>query len=178
MLEPAIRTQENRPVVSAPEKPVNRLDDSDPLMAIERMLAAAAMAGICLISFGNVVVRYATNVSFAFTEEYSVFLLLLMTFVGGSAAFAANAHIRIGILADNKRHLRPAFLLLSALATLFVLGLLVFYGTRLTWDQYRFGDLSAGLGHPTWIYTVWMPALALLMIVRVLQRLRRDLKAL
>ena len=62
---------------------------------IEEALGAAAMALICLISFGNVVVRYATNISFAFTEEYSVFLLVFMTFVGASAAFASNEHIRI-----------------------------------------------------------------------------------
>jgi len=151
--------------------------DGDRLLTVERVLAAAAMGAICLISFGNVVVRYTTNFSFAFTEEYSVFLLLLMTLVGGSAAFATHAHIRIGILADNSHRFASVFTLLAALATLLVLGLLVYYGARLTWDQYRFDELSAGLGNPTWIYTIWMPVLTLLMIARVLRRLRQDLKA-
>ena len=69
---------------------------------IEEALGAAAMALICLISFANVVARYATNVSFAFTEEYSAFLLVFMTFVGASAAFAANEHVRITFFVNRQ----------------------------------------------------------------------------
>ena len=47
-------------------------------------------------------------------------------------------------------------------------GLIVWYGARLAWDQYRFEELSAGLGVPTWIYTIWMPLLSLLILGRIL----------
>ena len=46
---------------------------------IERAVAAACMALLCIITFVNVVTRYLTNASFAFTEEVSVFLLVLLT---------------------------------------------------------------------------------------------------
>ena len=151
-------------------------EDGDRLSTIERSLAAAAMGAICLISLGNVIVRYFTNFSFAFTEEYSVFLLFLMTFVGSSAAFSMRSHIRIGILADRAGALRKPLAFIAGLVTLFVLGALLYYGALRTVDQYRFDELSAGLGHPTWIYTVWMPALTLLMMVRVVQRLWKDLR--
>jgi len=39
----------------------------------EAWLASVALIAICLISLGNVIVRYATDASFAFTEEFSVF---------------------------------------------------------------------------------------------------------
>ena len=42
---------------------------------VEEGIAAIAMALICVITFANVLVRYLTNVSFAFTEEVSVFLM-------------------------------------------------------------------------------------------------------
>ena len=62
---------------------------------LDEALAALAMALICAISLANVVVRYLTDVSFAFTEEFSVFLLVFMTLVGSAVAFATDGHIRI-----------------------------------------------------------------------------------
>ena len=68
---------------------------------IEEFLAATAMALICLITFANVLVRYLTDESFAFTEEFSVFLMVVLTFVGASAAFAKNSHIRMSFLVEK-----------------------------------------------------------------------------
>jgi TRAP-type C4-dicarboxylate transport system permease small subunit len=138
---------------------------------IEEALAAAAMAAICLISFGNVVVRYATNASFAFTEEFSVFLLVFMTFVGASAAFAGNEHIRITFLTDR---LPPALRwlceLVTLVATTLMFALIVWYGARVTYAEWFWGETSPGLGNPTWIYTIWLPVLSLAIILRVLGR--------
>lgn len=138
---------------------------------IEEALGAAAMAAICLISFGNVVARYFTNVSFAFTEEFSVFLLAFMTFVGASAAFATNEHIRITFLVDR---VSPAWRfvceMLALLATTAMFGLIVYYGARVTYDEWFWRETSPGLGNPVWLYTIWLPVLSLAIILRVLGR--------
>ena len=138
---------------------------------IEEALAAAAMAAICLISFGNVVVRYATNVSFAFTEEFSVFLLVFMTFVGASAAFAGNDHIRITFLLDRlPPPLRWLCELVTLMATTLMFALIVYYGARVSYSEWYWGETSPGLGNPVWIYTIWLPVLSLAIILRVLGR--------
>jgi TRAP-type C4-dicarboxylate transport system permease small subunit len=138
---------------------------------IEEALAAAAIGLIALISFANVVVRYLTNVSFAFTEEYSVFLLVFMTFVGASLAFATDGHVRIAFF---EQRLPPALRLacrtVALAATLLILGMVLWYGAVLTWDQWRWEETSPGLGNPQWIYTVWLPLLALACILRVAGR--------
>ena len=138
---------------------------------IEEALAAAAMAAICLISFGNVVVRYATNVSFAFTEEFSIFLLVFMTFVGGSAAFAANEHIRIIFFLQR---MPPALRRLSEAVTLIattaMFALIVYYGGKVSFEEWTWGETSPGLGYPAWIYTIWLPLLSVVIILRVLGR--------
>lgn len=140
-------------------------------IGIERSLGAAAMALICLISFGNVVVRYTTDVSFAFTEEFSVFLLVFMTFVGTSLAFATNEHIRITFLRDR---LGPRGRLVcdlaAALASFAMFALIVWYGGLLTWDEFRFDETSPGLGYPNWIYTIWLPGLGVVILLRILGR--------
>ena len=65
---------------------------------LERLLATLAILVIGLISLANVVVRYLTGGSFAFTEEFSVFLLVVLTFAGASVALRRNGHIRIAML--------------------------------------------------------------------------------
>ncbi|MBK0329618.1 TRAP transporter small permease [Rhodobacteraceae bacterium F11138] len=138
---------------------------------IEEALGAIAMAAICLISFGNVVVRYATNVSFAFTEEYSVFLLVFMTFVGASAAFASNQHIRITFLLDR---LPPRLYwvceMITLAATTLMFSLVLYYGARVTYSEWYWEETTPGLGNPSWIYTIWMPILCVAILLRVLGR--------
>ena len=143
-------------------------------MRLEEALGAAAMALIFLISIGNVVVRYATDISFAFTEEFSVFLLVFMTFVGASLAVATDSHIRIAFFRDR---LGPRGSLicdaLSLLASTALFALIVWHGAVLTHDDLYWGETSPGLGLPRWIYTIWLPVLSLAIVVRLVLRLVR-----
>ena len=138
---------------------------------IDEILGAAAMAVICLISFSNVVVRYATDISFAFTEEFSVFLLVFMTLIGTALAFATGEHIRIGFFVERMgRRCRGLAAAASLLATVIVFSLVLYYGAGFAYDQWEFEETSAGLGYPSWIYSIWLPILAAVILYRVLQR--------
>jgi TRAP-type transport system small permease protein len=138
---------------------------------IEEALGAAALGAICLISLGNVIVRYATNMSFGFTEEFSVFLLVFMTFVGASVAFAANQHIRITFFRDRlPAPLRWLADLVTLIVTLAMFGLIAYYGALVSYDEWKWGETTPGLGYPSWIYTIWLPILAGAIILRVLGR--------
>ncbi|WP_084327725.1 TRAP transporter small permease [Salinarimonas rosea] len=153
------------------EPPESRAPHARVPVRIEEALGALAMALIVAISFGNVVVRYLTNVSFAFTEEFSVFLLVFMTFVGASAAFATNEHIRITFFLDL---MRPRARLLAEAVTLFattaMFALVVYYGAQVTYDEWYWEETSPGLGYPAWIYTIWLPLLSLAILGRVVGR--------
>lgn len=138
---------------------------------LERILAILALVIISLISLGNVLVRYVTNASFAFTEEISVFLLVVLTFSGASVALRRNGHIRIGLL---ERALsggpRRALIIFQGLAGAIVLGLITWYGGKLALEEYQWGSQSPGLGLPQWWYLVWLPILAALMLLRLVQQ--------
>lgn len=149
---------------------------------IEKALAALAMGLVCLISFANVVVRYATNISFAFTEEFSVFLLVFMTFVGAAAAFAVDGHIRITFFVDRMPPVwRWLCELVSAVATTLLFTLIIYYGAQVTYDEWYWGETSPGLGYPAWIYSIWLPLLSIVIVLRVLRHawayLRQGLRA-
>jgi hypothetical protein len=47
-------------------------------LTLERVLLAAAMGAMALITAANVLTRYLSNISLAFTEEYSVALMVVV----------------------------------------------------------------------------------------------------
>ena len=141
---------------------------------IEEFFAAMTMALICLITFANVVVRYFTDESFAFTEEFSVFLMVVLTFVGASAAFAKNSHIRMSFVVERlpKRvaHYIEIAVMLAAAA---LFALIVWYGSKLLLDDWNYGTTSPGIGIPQWIYTLWLPLLSAVIVLRIVGRIVR-----
>jgi TRAP-type C4-dicarboxylate transport system permease small subunit len=138
------------------------------------MLVAAAMASMALITLANVVSRYLTNVSLAFTEEYSVVLMVLVALLGTALATASGRHIRIGYFTDllSPRRQRGAEMC-AMILTVVCFGILVIFGWRLAYDEYRFEVLSNGLGHPNWWYTGWLPLLSAIVVLRAIGRLIR-----
>lgn len=143
-------------------------------LTFERVLLAAAMGTMALITAANVATRYLTNVSLAITEEYSVVLMVVVALVGSALAMACGRHIRIGYFTDmlapaNRRRAEILALALSIVC----FGLLVVFGAYLAWDEYRFEVLSNGLANPQWLYTGWLPLLSLLVIARAAGRIIR-----
>ncbi len=148
------------------------------LIAIERGFLALVMALLCSITMGNVVVRYFTNISFAFTEEISVSLMVVMTLVGAATAFYRNKHIAIVFVVDLfAPRARERFALFSLACSTLMFGLLVWYGTRMAWDDFRFDVTSPALGAPQWIYSAWLPLLSLLIVIRLANQMRRRWRA-
>ena len=138
---------------------------------IEEAVMAAAMALLVVITFGNVATRYLTNISFAFTEEYSISLMVVATLFGTSVAVAAGRHIRIGYFADRSRpQTRRILELISMGATIAMFAVLVGYGAAWVYDDWRYETTSPGLGVPEWLYTVWLPILSLVICARALGR--------
>jgi TRAP-type C4-dicarboxylate transport system permease small subunit len=142
-------------------------------VSFERALLAALMAALCLITMANVIVRYFTNASFAFTEEISVSLMVLMTLLGTATAFYRDKHISVLFvferLSARGRH-RLALLGLAASVVMF--ALLAWYGARMAWDDYRFDVTSPALGIPQWLYTMWLPLLSVFIVGRLLNLMR------
>ncbi|MBW6397704.1 TRAP transporter small permease [Roseomonas sp. HJA6] len=132
------------------------------------------MGAMALITAANVVTRYLTDVSLAITEEYSVVLMVIVALIGSALAIACGRHIRIGYFTDL---LSPAWRrraeVLALLLSIVCFGLLVVFGADLAYDEYRFEVLSNGLANPQWLYTGWLPLLALLVIARAAGRIIR-----
>ena len=146
-------------------------------LAIEDWLTVLIMAALALITFANVLVRYFTNSSFAWTEEFSVFLMIVLALVAGSAAVARDRHIRIEYFSDSGSMARRRGLAcFGALMVALLFGVIAVLSVRVVWDDYRFGETSPGIGVPQWWYSMWMPIISAAISLRAfglfLRRLR------
>lgn len=133
-------------------------------------MGAAVMGVLTLITFANVLVRYFTSQSFAWTEEISVSLMVVLTLVAASVAVVRDRHIRVEVLFYGGSKARRRWLgLLSGLATVVAFAILAVLGGRLAWDDYQYEVTSPGIGIPQWWYTVTMPVLCVVVTWRALQ---------
>lgn len=144
-------------------------------LRLEDWLTVLIMAALALITFANVLVRYFTNSSFAWTEEISIFLMIVLALVAGSAAVARDLHIRIEFFSHNGSAARRKRLArFGALMVALLFGMIAVLSLRVVWDDIRFEETSPGIGVPAWWYSVWLPVFSALITLRALQLWRRQ----
>ena len=108
-------------------------------LALEDWLVVLIMAALALITFANVLLRYFTDTSFAWTEEISIFLMIVLAMVGGSSAVARDQHIRIEFFSGNgSAQRRRRLARLGALMTALLFTVLAVLSVRLVWDDGRY----------------------------------------
>lgn len=157
---PADTPQPILPIISDPPVKIS--------LKLEDWVSVAILVTLALITMSNVLVRYFSNSSFAWTEEISVFLLIVLTMTAGSSAFVRNQHIRIELFADGGSSQRQYTLALVAnVVVLLFFVLLTVLSARMLYDDYQWQDTSPAIGIPNWWYTMWMPILSLLISLRL-----------
>lgn len=137
------------------------------LRELEGHIAVACMALLVVITLLNVLTRYFTDQSFAWTEEISVFLMGLMCFAGAASVAGRDQHIRIELFYDSGTAARQRSLKLfsSAVSMVFFI-VLAYLFARLVMDEYKYEETSMGLNVPRWWYSIWLPPLCIAIALR------------
>jgi TRAP-type C4-dicarboxylate transport system permease small subunit len=163
------KLETGQPLVEQLPTDAERDEDTVVPLKIEDWLTVIVMALLALITFANVLVRYFTSQSFAWTEELSVFLMIVLSLVAGSAAVARNRQIRIEYFADNGPEWRQRALARFGAITVFLLfALIAVLSGRVVWDDIKYGETSPGIGVPQWWYTIWLPVMSVAIAGRAL----------
>ena len=149
------------------------------LAVLERHLLAWAIILMAVNTIANVVVRVGWSGSLFFTEELNQFLIVLVTFVGASAAARQGRHIRMSALTDMLPvpHRRRMFAFIQVV-TATVLGLLAWYAVQYILRIQGLGRVTPALQLPTWLTLLWLPLglglTSLQFVLAALVNLRRD----
>lgn len=144
----------------------------------EEILGAILLAAMVTIAFLNVIVRYCTSFSFAWSEEMTVNFFVWVTMLGTACGFREGKHLAMNIVYDAlPRKARLAAYIFSCILCLVFFGALFWTGCLEVIDEYELESISESLGIPVWWYTIATPAFSLLIIFRMLQRCNTVLRA-
>lgn len=142
----------------------------------EEALGSILLAIMVSIAFLNVVVRYCTSFSFAWSEELTINFFVWVTMLGTARAFRDGSHLAMTLVYNSfPKKVRLLCYLLACIICLIFFGTLVYTGALEVIDEYELEAISESLGVPVWWYTIATPLFSLLIIARMLQRARVDM---
>jgi len=143
----------------------------------EDILGSIMLAVMVTITFLNVVVRYCSNLSFAWTEEITINFFVWVVLLGAARAFREGSNLSMTLLYDACPKTTRLFLYIVGVAIcILFFAALCWTGTLEIFDEIELESTSESLEIPVWIYTICTPLLSLLVIFRILQRAAHTLR--
>jgi TRAP-type C4-dicarboxylate transport system permease small subunit len=148
------------------------LDDN-----FEEAVCAVLLFFMASLAFLNILTRYFTNFSLAFSEEIEVSLLVYLTMLGSAAGFKRGIHLGLVFLVNRlpRRAQRWFRVGGAALAGGLFLALL-WFSVRQIQDEIATATTSEALAVPQWWYTLGLPLGCLIILARIIQATRRALR--
>lgn len=152
-----------------------RLDAA--LSFAELAFVGAAMALSSLLLFANVVLRYVFLAPISWAEELSIYAVIWIVFVGGSAVVRLRGHLAIDLLpkllSPAGRRLLVIFVLLASLG---FFAVFCYFSGLHTLRVQAAGQLTPNMQAPMWLTYLAMPVGAALMFLRTSQLLWREVR--
>lgn len=137
---------------------------------IEEIILVIALLAMTIIAFANIISRNFAQISLSFTEELTINLFVLLTFVGTAMGVRNYSHLGFTLLYDlGGKGVKRGMIALSTIAGLVLFGVLFWYGIQTIIFQIDIGQKTPALGWPTWVMTLSLPVGAILCIIRTIQ---------
>ncbi len=127
--------------------------------------------------FANVVLRYGFNYTLAWSEELVRIVIIYSTFVGASVAVKQRAMIRIDAIVQIFPRLKPGLTFYTSIIMLLFAGMMVYYGYKMTLQQYLTHQKTIIMQIPLVIVYAIMPVMGGMVFIRIVQVIIQDLKS-
>jgi C4-dicarboxylate transporter DctQ subunit len=140
------------------------------LSMVENSLIIFSSAIMCIITFANVVSRYITGNSFAFTEEITINIFVLLVFTGASVGVKNSAHLGFTLLFDRANlPLKKILCIFSGLLVTVVFILFAYYGVDMVLYQMSVNQMTPALGWHQWVVSSTFPLGCVLCVIRSIE---------
>lgn len=134
------------------------------MSTIEGSVLAIGLAVMLGITFCNIVGRKFLSTSWAFTEEVTCALFLLVTLVGAAMAARRGAHLGLSIVTDLlPKTYQMAIRMFVAAAGLLFSWLMVTNGIEMVMGEIATNMRTPALGWPEWWFGAFVPVGGLFM---------------
>lgn len=141
---------------------------------IEEVILVILLILMTVLLFIQVVFRFLLHLPLAWTEEISLYSMVWLCYFGASLAIRNRAHLRVEILMVflTKRHSKVLDIIADVLFLIFAVVILVI-SMKLIGSLYSYKVTTAVLKVPKWIPYGGMPLAFLMMVIRLVQDIKR-----
>lgn len=137
---------------------------------LEEVIVVIVLVTMSVIAFLNVLSRNFMGISLAFTEEITINLFVLLTFVGASIGVRKNAHLGFTLLFERSPFkLQQTLIVFVGVIAVIFFGAVFYYGMQMIAFQVSINSTTPALGWPKWIFSIGLPIGALLCAFRSIQ---------
>ena len=138
----------------------------------ENILISTSILFSAVLLFVNVVLRYVFHTGIIWAEELTMYLIVWITFVGGSVCVRHGAHLCVSVLLEFiDGMLKKIVVTVAHLITMSFTLFLTYYGWQLVAHSYKIGQVSPALRAPVYIIYLAIPIGGALMTLRLVQQL-------
>ena len=136
----------------------------------------AALAAMTLLTFAQVVLRYAFGTGFVWSLEVTTYLFAWLVLIGMSYGVRTRAHIAVDLLTANlpARAARGVALVTLACGLAYC-ALMIWGGVAFVERLMALGNAARDIPVQRWVLTAVLPFGFLLLAIRLLQAARRSL---
>lgn len=138
---------------------------------LEEFFLLPSLTIMVVVVFAQVVARYIFGTSIAWSEELARYLFVCSTWIGVSYSAKRGTHLRITFVRDMLKGNKYKILELFVVLVWIVFALfMINQGITLTQTIAQFGQRSAAMQAPMWIFYATVPIGLGLMVIRLLHR--------
>lgn len=130
------------------------------------MLGVIGLTVMLIVAFGNVLSRYVLPVSWAFTEELTCGLFILVSMLGAAVAVKNGKAMGISIITDRlPQNAQKYILIIQGIFSGFFGYLLFDYGTEMVKSEIKLNMKTAALQWPEAIFGSFIPIGGIALII-------------
>lgn len=136
---------------------------------IERAILGLILIVLIIMGFISVVCRFVLRVPLAWAEEFMLFCMVWIAYLGASAAANERKHVRVGLFVGlMPKPVQKAVSLLADVLWVVCALFLIYLGYIVTSGYIAHKAASLGGGYPYWIASISIPVGMILMTIRVI----------
>lgn len=147
------------------------------LSHVEHSLLIFSASVMSILAFSNIISRNILNHSISFTEEITINLFVLLTFVGTAVGVRNNAHLGFSLLYDKAglRVKKVMTVLIGFIVIAVFLGF-TYYGIKMVQFQMFTKQTTPSLGWQQWVFTLSLPLGSFLCLIRAIEATFKEFK--
>ena len=136
----------------------------------EKLVTSVILSFVTLLTFANVCVRKFTTSQFAWSEELTINLFVLLIMMGCGLCAREGSLISLTLIFDRLNiKARKVFEVIIAVANCAFWAILLYTGVDKVLSQMASGKQTFSLRWPEWVFTIFLPIGAVFLLLHSIE---------